>query len=408
VRVSTCRLFAQVLFFLSAAALSPLAPASAQDADTLFQQGDYEQALAVSTDILARNPNDLGARLRAAEAALKLDRLVTAEKHFRTALKQDEDSPQALAGLGRLLARRSQLPEAADFLRAALRQDENDASVRLSLARVYQRMGDFDKAADELALILITDPEYPPARRALAHVESARNRPEQAVEHLEKLVQAGSATFPDYLELGLLCENLHDLVKAARYASKGAELNAENNQLTALLGRIAFADERYEDAVVLLKATLPSDPEYPESLLSLAQSYDALNKVNQAIAAYEDVLRVRENDAIAKRRLAALYEQIGRIEEARQLYMESLSGEDVDRAAKSVHRRDRKALLEKVKRFLAGNIFLNLLRATLLLLLAVFIVIRYRRRSKRLAERIEHVIRSIRRADDRVRKRDDN
>ena len=407
-RVAGCRLLVQMLSLLSVVAPSAAALAATQEADALFREGQYERVLEVCSDILTTNPADLDAHLLAGQAALNLDRLAIAEKHFRAALKLEKDNVRALAGLGRTLAARNRLEEAADLLRAALRQNNADTATRLALAGVYKQLKDFDKAADELTLILIDEPDKPPARRALADIAVARNRPNEAVEHLESLVASDSATFPDFLRLALLCEDLNDLAKTAEYAAKAREVNGRNHQLNGLLGRLAFADKRYEDAIALIEDSLSGDPENPRSLLVLAQSHDALSHVELAISAYEDFLKIRQNNTAAKRRLAELYESTGRLEQARQYYVESASGDDVDEAVRRLDDFGRRDFVERAKRFLAGDIFIKLLRAALLLLLAVLILIRYRRQSRRLAERIEHVITSIRRADERVRKRDDD
>ena len=92
----------------------------------------------------------------------------SAEEHYREALRLDSTMVEAMAGLGALLCQVERQAEGLEYLEkvALLRPDYTSA--RYNMAVAYHKIGDFARAIHHLEALLEIAPRYPGARRALA------------------------------------------------------------------------------------------------------------------------------------------------------------------------------------------------------------------------------------------------
>ncbi|MFH0962514.1 MAG: tetratricopeptide repeat protein [Planctomycetota bacterium] len=372
-------------------------------ADSLLAEGRYAEALNAYEEALKGTPKDAGAHVGAGEAALALERYQVAEEHFSKAVELEPNNARALVGLGRVYGAYQQYPKAVEVLRRALAASSGHWTVRLRLGDVYSRMGDNERAAAEYTLVLLADDRNAEARRGLSRVSVRQGRHREACEHLEKLEAQGQAEVGDYVELARLYEDLGDSKNCVTYAEKAAAARPDDPRINAILGRQAYRDARYKDAVDLLEKAGRSGAD-ARSLEMLAASYDALQRPDQAIEAYEALLKVDPGNSAAKRALARLYEATGRIQEARRYIVETAGEEGTGEASRKLREFEVRSLLSRIAAFVWGPNIIYFLRAGALLLIAVLILVAYRRRSRRVSQNINEVISAIRRESAKTRR----
>jgi Flp pilus assembly protein TadD len=168
--------------------------------------GYPNQALPYLLEVLRRTPENARVLVLVGQIYLDNEKLPEAESHFRRALEQDAQSPEANNGLGLALAKQGRLTEARRLFEQAIagRRDYGDAinnlgalymqegkindaiaafeyGVRsapdddilyLNLGRVYARLGQFDRARAVMQNLLDRKPDNSTARHALQELDN--------------------------------------------------------------------------------------------------------------------------------------------------------------------------------------------------------------------------------------------
>jgi arylsulfatase A-like enzyme/Tfp pilus assembly protein PilF len=83
-----------------------------------------------------------------------------------------------------------------------------------------------------------------------------------------------------------------------------------------MMGQIAFAGERYEEAVERYRQALAIDGDHRASLHGLATAYRKLGRDQDAIVGFEHLLELEHHSLAVALPLAEIYEQAGRVDDA--------------------------------------------------------------------------------------------
>jgi len=115
-------------------------------AETLWQRGAREEALAQVEESIKLRGDDATLEVRAAEMLLTLDRPERAEAHIRWALVLDSQMPRAWLVLGQLRARENKSEDALAYFHRALMHDPNNRSALRALAELHTQLGQPEKS----------------------------------------------------------------------------------------------------------------------------------------------------------------------------------------------------------------------------------------------------------------------
>jgi tetratricopeptide (TPR) repeat protein len=140
-------------------------------ADSLFDQQRYEEAIRLLEETVQRYANSTEARLQLGDCLQQLQRLGEAEQVFQQATAVDPDSPDAWFRLGCLQAARNRSQEAAVSFRRAIRLKPDYTLAHFNLGHRLLLLGDRAGAADAFRAALRSRPDYAPARDALRALE---------------------------------------------------------------------------------------------------------------------------------------------------------------------------------------------------------------------------------------------
>jgi type IV pilus assembly protein PilF len=184
-----------------------------------------EQLQAASEKIekaLVQNPRDLSVQLAAGVVFERLLDTKRAEKHFRLALRADENSPEAQNALGAFLCRHKDYAKGeAMFLKAANNPVYRTPEVAFTNAGVCARSaGELERAEKYLRQALSVKSVYPETFVQLAGVSHDRGNHLQARAFIERFLATAPAT-PDVLLLGHQIEKaLNDDDAAAAFGER--------------------------------------------------------------------------------------------------------------------------------------------------------------------------------------------
>jgi len=203
--------------------------------------------------------------------------------------KQDADIAYRI---GKASLETNDLAGAADFLKQAIRlQPSND--IGLELARTYFKMGDFTNAA----------PQY------------------------DKSLSSSQATATDYYQNAVAKEKTGDAKGSisaydAAVRAFGASTVKEALQSRLIVGKTQLDAKSFESALNNFKFIAANDKAGvdPDINFQLADSYEGLKQIDNAITSLEKALAIDSKNVEAYARLADLYKRVGNEAKAKSTY----------------------------------------------------------------------------------------
>ena len=324
--------------------------------DVLFDNGQYEAALAQYQEAERLSPNQTETLIRSGDALLELNRIEDAEARYRAALESAPESRAALVGLAWAALRRDAPDQAQTFAEQAIALLANDdaqtdlaAQVVLGLAQLRQggksddAMKTFQdvlqnapgelsdrylyQARSWLAMANLAQSDQVAALRegeaaaqaapnsALAHGNLAliyffNNRPSEAVREARLATSLNPQSVAAQVALGQALLAQDDADAASRSAARAVALDPKSVQARYLLG-VADASRRdYEHAARELNAALQLAPEFLPAASTLARVYTRMGRNDEAIQLLENLLPDAKNsDAVLAALGETLYEQ---------------------------------------------------------------------------------------------------
>jgi len=200
-----------------------------------LKRGQLQVAQEKVEKALQQNPHDVNVQL---SAGLVYERLLDnkkAEKHYRQAVREDSESPEALNALAAFLCRNDQQAKGEEmFLKAAANPIYRTPFVAYTNAGVCARSaGRLEQAERYLRQALTSQDDYPEAYAQLAGVLHERGSNLQARAFVERFLAVAPAT-PDMLLLGHNIEvALKDNVAAAGFRDRLRKEFPESSQARA-------------------------------------------------------------------------------------------------------------------------------------------------------------------------------
>jgi tetratricopeptide (TPR) repeat protein len=309
---------------------------------SLLARGKPEQvqaAIAELEGLVQKEPRNPMLQLNLGRAyMLKPDResLDKAKQHLELSIGLDRNSIPAKLALAEVELGRGQNREAMEIAQDVLKASPTNVQAQLALSTALAKMGEIARAREGLKHILqyfpnmneahfrlasidFADKQYADAEAGflallragdsrgvagVARCKDAQGQPAAAVQ----LLQRELAKFPDRSDLRLA------LVDVEYRAGHFQEARAELEQLVTkfpnsfeLQLRLGDVQNRLGDkagAVQSFGNAHKLQPQNPAAALSLAVMLDSMEKIDQARAAYEDVLRVDPDNIQALNNLA--------------------------------------------------------------------------------------------------------
>lgn len=267
-----------------------------------YSLGRLEDARQLANKVLSFEEDDpeallvMGATYLEASTSLAVDL-------FRRALEGNESLNLAYRMLGEAKIRLGKFREAMQFFKARLEQDPGQYASLDALARVYRAVGKFKAARRVYERILGGEPNRVEAAVALARIDlQILNRPRQALELLEGLLQSGR----------------EGLGEAAR-----ARLLTEKSVVLRLLNRLAKAEEAVEQALGL-------DPTLVPALYSRAWLALRSGEVGKAIVRFRELRSHIPEVARVKLLIAEAEARVPNYEAAQQQFRTAIEADPSD------------------------------------------------------------------------------
>ena len=342
--------------------------AQIKTASILLAAGQFEDAETRVRRALVIEPENIDAQLILGNALAGLKDLDGAVAQLEEAIDVDPQQARSYASLGALQAARGDSAEAESAFKKAVQVEPEEVQAHLALANYLWSSGRLDEAEASLEDALLIDPAHALANRALASLYMTSNRAAEAEQPLRIIAEQETESIGPrmqltryYLGVGRFgdAKTQLDLIEelpggwgpattalATIEYSEGNESVAHNlidqviaqepQSFSALLVKTRFltAEAKLDAAVETVNAAILAAPENPATHYALGSIRAQQRQYEEAIASYNEVLRLNPLASAAQLELSRLLLATGDAAASVELSEEALAADPVSPVAR--------------------------------------------------------------------------
>jgi tetratricopeptide (TPR) repeat protein len=162
-------------------------------AHLLAERRDLHEALRLSEEAVALGRDEIRHLHTLGEARLAIGDESGAAEAYSAMLALDPENPEAHLELGLLYEARGEAREAEEHFVESLKSDPANPRALYSYASLYYAADDLETAEELLVRAVASDARYSPALSALASIRARHGDYRDALDYIEKAVEAGES-----------------------------------------------------------------------------------------------------------------------------------------------------------------------------------------------------------------------
>lgn len=245
--------------------------------------------------------------------------LKSAEASFLRALDINPRSTSAATWLYNLYERGERSGEIRATLEKAVSINPDSATHRTLLGMIDMREGRGQSAERHLRRALELEPERDLTLAALADLLAATNRAREGQRLLERAIGRDGERPEVRMSLARIYAKMGRMGEATRQMSEAARVDPSSASAHAQLGMLYMMQEQPERAIVEASRALDLDPDLYDVRMHLAVLYHDVGRLAECERELKEAIARRPRDPEPYRLLAGLYDEQGRVEEAREV-----------------------------------------------------------------------------------------
>jgi len=280
-------------------------------------------------------------------------------QELTTATRLQEDYIEAYIALAMLYETKKDLAGAIAQYEKVVSLSPANSKTYYQLGRLYYETGRHDKALRQYELLVALSPKEVDAYIEWANVYLKEKKPLEAIRVLEHALEAGVDDADLYLALGFSAATAHQDDEALAYYQKALDLRPDDPKIRFYIG--SFYDQRkqkelairelreairldasfaeaynylgyifaedsvnLDEAVLLIKKALESDPENGAYIDSLGWAYFRKGMLDEALRCLEKAVSLEPDDPVIRDHIGDVYRKKGMIDQAAESWKKSL------------------------------------------------------------------------------------
>jgi len=174
------------------------------------------------------------------------------------------------------------------------------------LGSVYYKQGKLEQAIQNLEINLEKNPQHTQTLNSLMELYEKTNQPAKRLNTMEKLAALNNNE-DLWLTIGNLYAEQNNIPKAEAALKKAIEIDPAFIEAKTRLALLMYDLNRYEEAIPYLEAIFDQYPENELISTRLASAYQKANRLDDAIAKYENTIKTNPQNATAYLSAVNLY-----------------------------------------------------------------------------------------------------
>jgi tetratricopeptide (TPR) repeat protein len=282
-----------------------VAVATALAAATFARNAVYATPLALWGDTVAKRPENPRGRYNLALALREAGRENEARAEFEQALALNPRHAFANYELGNAALAAREWSAAAVYLERAVEADPSFVAARVNLGQALAAVGRTEEAVTQYRRALADEPTAADIRVNLGALLLRQGREEEGEALLREALAMDSSLVEAHYHLGMARQRAGALGEAEAEFRAAVTMKSDFEAAGAwfALGNLLARQKRIDEAGAAFQSALARDPTHLMARASLANCQLMAGRLDEAIANYEAVLRVRPNDAAVRRNL---------------------------------------------------------------------------------------------------------
>ena len=298
--------------------------------DLYIQTGRLRDAVQEAEGVLKTNPNDLTSRRILGRI---FSRMIGDPKQKGMNQKMLEQATEQYKKIAEL--------------------EPGDTDAWLMLGRLHKMAQNSVEAKNAYEQVLKTDGENVDALSGLAMVLADVGDSAKAAELLKKVAEK-SPNLGTLTRLAAAYEQLREFKLAAQTLKRAVEMQPENNELRREYANILVQAEEYDNALAAYEEIVKEEPKDGASWLRLSQLHMQLGHVDKAWDAHKKAAEIEPANLEVRYNAVGLYEAQDKLPEAISTLKEVLNDSST-RGASAEAKKNRARLLERMGMLYRGN-----------------------------------------------------
>lgn len=277
-----------------------------------YQLGDYKSSIENYNKFLATYSQHREARENLAASYLGSGNYQSAVNEYANIYSKNPSSFRDFAKYGLALFEVKDYEKAAEFLEKAVDADPDNSLAHVNLALSYQELGKNELALSQYDVVFRQQPALHSLRFDYGNLLAEMGKDVSAIENYKIYIKNYPNDARVYQNIGLVYKRLNKIDDAILSYEKALELQKDKRDISLVkdLAQCYHLKEDYANALKYYNEVLASNPEDYDIRYNKAIVLHATNNYNDAIAIYNDLLKVK-NDPSVKENLSAAYILLG-------------------------------------------------------------------------------------------------
>ncbi|MBI5653155.1 MAG: tetratricopeptide repeat protein [Chloroflexi bacterium] len=293
--------------------------------------GKTDQAIAELQTAVKLDPNDAPAYEMLSTLQTGADAQAsrqTAAALREKAISSSSDALSARLALGDAYLAINELDKALAEFQAAQKIAPNDARIQRGLASVYFWKKDFaaaERAAQSAAQLAPRDASTHMMLGLLYHEQG---KPPAAMDEMKQAAKLDACLADAHLVLGGLYYTRNDYANALNEYQTAATIDPQNADAWYIIGALEYQENKYADAARALETAVKLRPTHARAWSALGAVYNAQKQFLQAVDARARLVKLEPNEPANHAELAYAYSRVDRLDDAIAAYQKSLGMKD--------------------------------------------------------------------------------
>jgi tetratricopeptide (TPR) repeat protein len=232
--------------------------------------------------------------------------------HYREAVRQRPEFPEARGFLASALFGQGRLEEALDHCREAVRLAPRDATAQYNYAVALERKGELKEAIDGFGRTLALSPDNLAAHREVGLALQKIGRQEEAVPHFRRVTELQPLNAEAHSNLGAALLAVGKNAAAIESLRRAVERNPNLAEAQSNLGIALCREGRLDEGIRHFEIAAGLNPSLPEAHNNLGVALARKGRREEAIAAFREALRLKPSYPEAQAQLQSLLNPAGK------------------------------------------------------------------------------------------------
>jgi len=255
-------------------------------AQSCYQQGDLEGALALYLECLEESPEDSVLQHSAAIIQAQLGQYEKALNHIEKAIALTHNRAEYHSTRGNILMRLNRLTESVNAFQKAIEIKPDYAHAYGNLGNCYQRQGNLDFAENAYRKAIQLQPDFANAYYNLGLLLAEKNAFSSAIDALNQTLSLAPTFSPAVGQLAEIYLFQTEYDKAIDLYEKRVELEPDHIDSYSQMGQAYLKLGGYQDAARCFEQVIALNPKHPQANHLLANAYIQLGEPDKALNYY--------------------------------------------------------------------------------------------------------------------------